>query len=156
MMISFLRIFCALLWRSVLVLALNAVITYWLSRLASSLLVQTDLLVRLRLSLSFLPAGIIFAVLAARVGNADSVLLERRSPLPLARWGQAYLSLAGCAFLIVVISCIAALVAQTDFWLALRTVLPLPMFLLFWVAVSVWQARSLSVHSGSDERFPAA
>ncbi|MFS8143788.1 hypothetical protein ATY78_09835 [Rhizobium sp. R635] len=152
-MIIFLRIFCAVLWRSILVLVLNTLVTYWLSHLAGSLLVQTDFLVKARLSLWFLPAGIIFAVLAARVGNADSVLLEKRSPMSFAQWGQTYGSLAGCAFLIVMITCVAALVAETDVWLGLRTLLPLPMFLLFWIAVSVWQAKSLSVHARNNERL---
>ncbi|MBB5537617.1 hypothetical protein [Rhizobium giardinii] len=136
-MIAFLRILWAVLWRSILVLALNTGIIHALSHPLSS---ETELSIKLRLSLTLLPAAIIFGALAARTGNAQSVLLELQSPMSFAQWRQTYAALAGCALLITVVTRIAALSWSTDSWLAFRTLLPLPMFLLVWTGVSIWQA----------------
>lgn len=141
-MIRFFRIFWAVFWRSIFVLAINAGINYGIARMARSLFVQTDFFIKTRASIGLLPAVIIFTALAVGVGRGQSIILERRSPMSLAQWQQTYFATAACAFIVMISICIVALTASTDFWFAFRMLFSLPMFLLFWIGVSIWQTNS--------------
>lgn len=148
-MIGFVSVFWSVLWRSVIVIALSTGITYGFSALAHSLFVPSEFSIKVRLSLSFLPAAFIFAILAMRVNGTRNLLFEQRSTMSIARWRQAYAGLAACAFSIVIISCVAAVILNTDRWFALRALLPPPLFMLFWIGFAIWQAidRQAARHS---------
>ncbi|KEA03350.1 hypothetical protein A6U85_21060 [Agrobacterium sp. 13-626] len=138
-MIRFVLVFWSIVWRSLVIIMLSAGITWGLSELLHSLFVQSEFSIKFRLSLTFLPAAFMFAILAMRTVGLRNLLLEQRSVISSAKWRQTYVGLAACAFSIVAISCIAALTTSTDTWFALRTLLPLPLFVLFGVGLAIWQ-----------------
>ncbi len=125
-----------------LVLIINAMITYGLADLAHAVSEQSDIAVKARLSLAFLPAAILFLLLALYRETAGNLLLEARSPLSGERWGQAYLTFFAGAALMVVIAIMTAPILPTDLWLAMRSILPLPVFVILWVALAARFARS--------------
>jgi hypothetical protein len=139
----FLRIFGAVAWRSIVILILGAITFYGLS-LVHELFAQSVLSIKLRLSFSLLPAGVIFLILAMRGLKNRYLLLEQHSPMSRLQWQQTYFALAACAFILVTIELIGALALDTGAWFLLRLVLPLPLFLLFWIGISVWQMKASS------------
>ncbi|WP_128292532.1 hypothetical protein [Afifella aestuarii] len=141
-MIRFFRIFWAVFWRSIFVLTINAGISYGIARMARSLFVQTEFFIKTRASIGLLPAAIIFTALAVGVGSGQSIILERRSPMSLAQWQQTYFAMAACALIVMISIFVVALTASADFWFAFRVLFSLPMFLLFWIGVSIWQTNS--------------
>ncbi|MBB3609402.1 hypothetical protein [Rhizobium sp. BK602] len=144
------RVFWSIVWRSLVMITLGAGISWGLSELFRSLFVQSEFSIKFRLSLSFLPASIMFALLAMRTNEIRNFLLEQRSAMPIAKWRQTYAGLSACAFIVVIISCVAALTLNTDTWFALRALLPLPLFVLFWVGLAIWQARSADISYASQ------
>lgn len=148
-MIRFVRVFWSIVWRSLVIIMLSAGITYGLSELLHSLFVQSEFSIKFRLSLTFLPAALMFAILAVRTKGSQNFLFEQRSAMSSAKWRQIYAGLSACAFGIVIISCGAALTMNTDTWFALRAFLPLPLFTLFWVGLAIWQARSAEISPAS-------
>ena len=144
-MIRFAQVFWSILWRSIIVLALNSGIAYMLYTLDHSLFEVTASSIKVRRSLTFLPAAIMFAVLAMQIKSIQNILFEQRSPMSSAQWRQTYFGLSACAFSIVIIFCISAVILNIDTWVAIQTLLPLPLFTLFWIAVAIWQARSRSL-----------
>ncbi|MQB40996.1 hypothetical protein [Rhizobium sp. ICMP 5592] len=138
-MIRFARVFWSIVWRSLVIIMLGAGISWGLSQLLYSLFVQSEFSIKFRLSLTFLPASIMFALLAMRTNEIRNFLFEQRSGMPSVKWRQTCAGLAVCAFSIVIVSCVAALTLNTDTWFALRALLPLPLFLLFWVGLAIWQ-----------------
>jgi hypothetical protein len=145
MPIVLVRVFWNIFWRSIVVLALNAGITYGIYASAYSLFVQTEFSVKFRLSLSLLPAAIIFAALAAQSSLVQNLLFERRSLLSSSQWRQTYLGLSLCSFVSVIIIGTTAPFLDTAAWLSLRSLLPLALFSIFWVGAAIWHAQS--VHS---------
>ncbi|MBE1506887.1 hypothetical protein [Rhizobium viscosum] len=143
MPIIFVRVFWSIFWRSIVVLALNAVITYGIYASAYSLFVQTEFSVKFRLSLSLLPAAIIFAALAAQYSLVRNPLFERRSLLSSSQWRQTYLGLSLCAFISVIIIGASASLLDTEAWLSLRSLLPLALFSIFWVGAAIWHTQSI-------------
>jgi intracellular septation protein A len=141
-MIRFIRVFWSIVWRSLVIIMLSTGITYGLSELVHSRFAQSEFSIKLRLSLTFLPAALMFAILAMRTSGFRNFLLEHRSAMSSAKWRQTYAGLSVCAFSIVAISCAAALTVDTDTWVALRALLPLPLFALFWIGLAIWQVRS--------------
>ncbi|WP_105381824.1 hypothetical protein [Neorhizobium alkalisoli] len=140
-MASYLRILWALFWRSFVILVVNAIITYNLGLLAYASFEQTDSSVRTRMALAFLPAAILFLLLARLRGVAQRLMLETRSPVPVAQWQQAYLTLfAGSAFIVLV--SVIGLMLPTEQWLALRSLLPMPVFVILWLFLAGRFSRS--------------
>lgn len=139
-MARFVHVLGSIVWRSLVIIILGVGITWGLSELLHSLFVQSEFSIKFRLSLTFLPASIMFAISAMRTNEIRNFLFEQRSAMPSAKWRQTYIWLSACAFSIVAISCVAALTLNTDTWFALRALLPLPLFVLFWVGLAIWQA----------------
>lgn len=144
-MIRFGHVFWSILWRSVIVLALNSGIAYLLYKLDHSLFGVTESSIKVRRSLTFLPAAIIFAVLAMQIKGVQNILFEQRSPISNAQWRQTYVALSACAFSIVIIFCISAVTLNIDTWISIQKLLPLPLFTLFWITVAIRQAKSRSL-----------
>ena len=141
-MIRFVHVFWSILWRSILVLALNSGIAYTLYTADHSLFEVTANSIKIRHSLTYLPAAVMFAVLAMQIKGTQNMLLEERSPLSNRQWRQTYFGLSACAFGIVIIFCISAVILNIDTWVSIQKLLPLPLFMLFWIAVAIWQAKS--------------
>ncbi|KAB1121966.1 hypothetical protein [Neorhizobium galegae] len=135
--ILFFRIFWSIFWRSVLVLIVNAIITYGLSAMLNP---QSVSVVKIRLSVSLLPAIFIFAALAAK--SPLGGIFEEYSLLSNAQWRQTYFGLCLCSLISLVIVSVTAPLLETDAWLALRSLLPMALFLIFWVGTAAWQTRS--------------
>ncbi|NTG72271.1 hypothetical protein G6M02_02920 [Agrobacterium rhizogenes] len=144
-MVRFVQVFWSIFWRSIIILALNSSIAYVLRELDYSLFGGTSHSVQVRRSLTFLPAAIMFAVLAMRIKGNRNTLFERRSSLSSAQWQQTYFRLSTCAFSIVIIVCISAMLLNIAAWIAIQTLLPLPLFTLFWIAEAIWQTKSRSL-----------
>jgi ABC-type transport system involved in Fe-S cluster assembly fused permease/ATPase subunit len=45
----------------------------------------------------------------------------------------------------VIIVCISAMLLNIAAWIAIQTLLPLPLFTLFWIAEAIWQTKSRSL-----------
>jgi hypothetical protein len=144
-MVRFVQVFWSIFWRSIIILALNSSIAYVLRELDYSLFGGTSHSVQVRRSLTFLPAAIMFTVLAMRIKGNRNTLFERRSSLSSAQWQQTYFRLSACAFSIVIIVCISAMLLNIAAWIAIQTLLPLPLFTLFWIAEAIWQTKSRSL-----------
>lgn len=138
-MARFVRVFWSIVWRSLVIIMLGAGISWGLSQLLYPLFAQSEISIKFRLSLTFLPAAIMFAILAVRTKGIRNFLFEHQSEMSNAKWRQTYAGLSACAFGIVAISCVAALTLNTDTWFALRALLPLPLFTVFWVGLAIWQ-----------------
>jgi hypothetical protein len=139
---AFFRTLWALFWRSMLVLIINAAATYGLAHLAHAVSEPSDLAVKARLSLAFLPAAILFVLLALNRGMAGALLIEAGSPLSGGQWRRAYLALFAGATFIVIIEIITAPILPTDLWMAMRSLLPMLVFVILWLALAGGLARS--------------
>lgn len=144
-MARFVHVFWSILWRSIIILALNSGIAYMLYKLDHSLFGVTSNSVRVRRSLTFLPAAIMFAMLAMQLKGIQNILFEQRSPMSIVQWQQTYFGLSACAFSIVIISCISAVILNIDAWVAVQKLLPLPLFAFFWIAEAIRQTKSRSL-----------
>ncbi|CAN7698464.1 hypothetical protein LJR251_005613 [Rhizobium rhizogenes] len=148
-MIRFIRVFWSIVCRSLVIIMLSTGITYGLSELVHSLFARSEFSIKFRLSLTFLPAALMFAILAVWTKGSQNLLFEQRSAMSSAKWRKTYAGLSACAFGIVIISCGAALTVNTDTWFALRAFLPLPLFMLFWVGLAIWQAKPAGTNTAS-------
>ncbi|CDZ31242.1 Hypothetical protein NGAL_HAMBI1145_00030 [Neorhizobium galegae bv. officinalis] len=73
---------------------------------------------------------------------AGTLLIEAGSPLSGGQWRRAYRALSGGAAFIVIIGIITAPILPTDLWLAMRSLLPMPLFVILWLALAGGFARS--------------
>ncbi|MBA8879290.1 hypothetical protein [Phyllobacterium myrsinacearum] len=141
-MATFLRVFWSILWRLFVVLVANGALTYLIGVLDHMWLEGTASSARVRRGLSFLPAAIIFMVLAEQTRGTRNILFEQRSHMTSVQWRQIYFALSGCAFLVVLLCSVSMMIFSIDIWLAVQRLLPLPVFFLFCIVLAARQANA--------------
>lgn len=135
---DFIYAFWAVFWRSAIILIVNAVILHGAAQLMHLLFLQTDTSVKIRLSLSHLPAAVFFALLALR--HSVSGTLTTHNPSPV--WRNVYLALAGASALIIIAKMGAAYSFATETWIMTGMLLPPFLFLVLWLALAIYLMRS--------------
>lgn len=155
MLMVFVRVFWSVLWRSFTVLLLNVIINYAITYLAHPLYEWNTFLIKLRMSLSLLPETIIFLILAVKIKEDSKILFESLSPISIESWKNIYIVFFILYLSIMILIGTAAVLTETVTWLFLKTYLPLGVFFLFWIIISVWQTpsayRRIRVHSEKCE-----
>lgn len=139
----FFRVFWSIFWRTVLVLIVNAGVSYAIGMTSHQLSYNTTELIKLRRSLGFFPAAIIFSILAWRSPAFNNGLLRNRSPLDAKRWRETYFVLAALCFVLIFISFAAAYALETGSWLAVQQLTNPTLWLATWIGLSIWQTSKI-------------
>ena len=137
------RVLWSIFWRAVLVLIVNAGISYAIGMASHQLSDNTTELIKLRRSLAFLPAAIIFAGFAWKNRTLGNGLMQNRSPLDAKQWRETYLVLSALCVVLISISSAAAYALEIDSWLAVQQLTNPTLWLATWIGLSIWQTTKI-------------
>ncbi len=132
------RVFWSIFWRWFIIFVINNIIAYGVSYAAFHFFEETASFIKYRMSLSLLPSALMFAVLVNPPVLLRNSIFERNSLISPDHWHMIYFSLSVWAFFNIILILLAGRFLDESIWLELRIFLPVTLFLLFWIAATIF------------------